>query len=618
MKSVMSCCIQKSSAGRIISFILAFAMIAGTLFVMTGCKNTPEKKATGVYGGVDISKLTSRDITIVSHFDPGVTREATPIGKTVKWWEQTTGGKVNLKVIAADIYPTKLMAMIGAGTPADIVMVDQRGWMPRLAVLNVIQPVDEFINKDEFLPKETRLYDSFMWKGKHYAAYVNGAWGYSLWYNKTMFQNNGVKTPREYWDEGNWTWGTFLEVAKELTMDSDKDGKTDKWGFANWGIEVWPASNNAMMTKTNDNGTVDIVWNNKEFVDSAQFAADLINKHKVWSPDLGYHVQNFKAGNVAMSAGANDFVKQFCQGMKDEVDNAPFPIGPDMNKDDIKYVGYSLFFGLGKGAKNVDGARAFLAKMRAAEKEMDEKKIIDPESNYALLTEEQIETCEYVDSKVILNYESGFGSWEQNRWAFWGDILFQGVPVSTALQKYKPILEKDIKDTLESEFVEVEQFKPVPAETFESGDAAKFIVTSNGLPESSKNVKVGLATGSESIDKTTSLKIEYPASEDWAIMLRTDETKIKLPSYHRYIIKFDYKVVSEEPVNMYLTIRPKATIESDEVSHGFVKLTAKPGEVAKFEGQIDVLTSSKDNVLVLIGENKASTVIIDNFEITEG
>lgn len=601
-----------------IAVIISVFLMLALSIPMVGCKENAANTGKGTYGGVDISKLASTNVSMVSHFDPGIKRETTALGAAAKWWKDNTGGTIDLKVIAADIYPTKLMAMIGAGTPADIVMVDQRGWMPRLAVLNVLEPVDDYVVKADLQDYEQRLYDSFTWKGKHYAAYVNGAWGYALWYNKTLFTNNGLKTPREYWDEGNWNWTTFLEVAQELTQDTNKDGKTDQWGYANWGVEVFPAANNARMTKTNDNGTVDVIWDNKEFVESAQFEADLINKYKVWSPDLGFHVQNFKAGKVAMSAGANDFIKSFCEGMKDEVDNAPFPLGPNQDKNDIKYVGYSLFFGLGKGSKSLDASRAFLGKMREIDKDMRVKNVVDPESNFALMTKEQIETCNYVDSKVVLNYESGFGSWEQNRWNFWGDILFQGVPVATALEMYKPLLQKEIKDTLESVFVEVKQYTPVPAETFESGDLTKFLITTAGLPESSANVKASLATGDKALDGTTSISFAYPAAEDWAIIARTDETKIELPSYHRYVIKFDYKVTSDGPMNLYLTIRPKAGIATDEVSYGFVKVACEPGVKATFEGNIDVLEASKDNVLVIIGENKEAEIVIDNFQITEG
>ncbi len=613
---------KKWKPGR--GFIRLTAVLIVISLLVTAIVSCDKKdevnKGSGIYGGVDISKLESANLTMVSHFDPGITRDKTSLGRAAKIWEEKTGGKVDLKIIAADIYPTKVMAMIGSGNPADIIMVDQRGWMPRMAVLNVLEPVDDYVNPDDLLEHEKRIYDYLTWEGKHYAAMVSGAWAYALWYNKTMFEANGVKTPREYWEEGNWTWDTFLEVARELTQDTDRDGKIDQWGYANWGVEVFPAANLGFMTQANVDGTVDIIWDKKEFSNAAQFMADLMNKYEVWAPDLGYHVQNFKAGRVAMSAGANDFVVQFCQDMKDEVDNAPFPIGPDVDPDDVKYIGYSLFLGLGKGSKNIDAARAFIAIMREEEEKLRESDEIDPESNLAYLTKEQIETCEYADSLVVLNYESGFGNWENNRWNFWTDILFENVPVATALEMYKPLLQNEIKETLESVFIDIKPFKPQPMETFESADLANFLITSADLSSLEVGVKASLAEGSDALKGTTSLKIDYPQSDDWLIFARTDHKKLELPSYHRYNIKFDYlvKTDSDKIFNIYLTIRPHATYEEDDVSYGFVKVSCNPGEKATFEGYIDVMDASSDNVLVFIAENSEAEIIIDDFEITEG
>lgn len=143
-----------------------------------------------------------------------------------------------------------------------------------------------------------------------------------------MFTNNGVKTPREYWEEGNWTWDTFLEVAKELTQDTNNDKATDQWGYANWTPDVFAMANNASMARTNANGTVEIIWDQGPYKNSIQFAQDLMNKHKVTPLDYSYHVNAFKGGTLAMTAGDRSFLKSMCEGMNDEVDNAPLPLGP--------------------------------------------------------------------------------------------------------------------------------------------------------------------------------------------------------------------------------------------------------------------------------------------------
>jgi len=50
------------------------------------------------------------------------------------------------------------------------------------------------------------------------------------YYNKTMFENYGVKTPKEYFMEGQWTWENFMKCAEEMTKDIDSDGKIDTYG----------------------------------------------------------------------------------------------------------------------------------------------------------------------------------------------------------------------------------------------------------------------------------------------------------------------------------------------------------------------------------------------------
>jgi len=53
------------------------------------------------------------------------------------------------------------------------------------------------------------------------------------YYNKTMFENYGVKTPKEYFMEGTWNWENFTKCAVEMTKDIDSDGDIDTYGVNN-------------------------------------------------------------------------------------------------------------------------------------------------------------------------------------------------------------------------------------------------------------------------------------------------------------------------------------------------------------------------------------------------
>ena len=66
------------------------------------------------------------------------------------------------------------------------------------------------------------------------------------YYNKTMFEDYGVKTPKEYFDEGKWTWETFLKCMEETTKDVDSDNTMDTYGLPgdSWGNVVNPWAQN--------------------------------------------------------------------------------------------------------------------------------------------------------------------------------------------------------------------------------------------------------------------------------------------------------------------------------------------------------------------------------------
>lgn len=208
----------------------ASALLIGTA-LLAGCDGGGGSKGTGTYGGVDIAKLEKTDIQLVAHYDVGLDNEKSAIGKTVKWWKENVGGNVSLNVVSADIYPTKIMGMISANNSPDLVAVSSGNWMPRFPVANIIEPVDPYIKKDDLLDYEKMPFEDLSWKGQHYALYTMGSWANASGTTRPCSPTTASRRPREYWEEGNWTWDTFLEVAKELTQDTNNDKATDPVGL---------------------------------------------------------------------------------------------------------------------------------------------------------------------------------------------------------------------------------------------------------------------------------------------------------------------------------------------------------------------------------------------------
>ena len=44
--------------------------------------------------------------------------------------------------------------------------------------------------------------------------------------------------PQELYNQGEWNWDKFMELAKQATKDTDNDGKIDVYGFSGWPIDV--------------------------------------------------------------------------------------------------------------------------------------------------------------------------------------------------------------------------------------------------------------------------------------------------------------------------------------------------------------------------------------------
>lgn len=72
--------------------------------------------------------------------------------------------------------------------------------------------------------------DMCNYKGQSYGVVSPWSGGTLFYYNKTLFEQYGVKSPAEYYKEGNWNWDTFETCITEITKDTDGDGKMDIYG----------------------------------------------------------------------------------------------------------------------------------------------------------------------------------------------------------------------------------------------------------------------------------------------------------------------------------------------------------------------------------------------------
>lgn len=119
-----------------------------------------------------------------------------------------------------------LIGSINSGEKPDFCMATQA--FPAVANMGLIQPFnDEQKAKISDIVGESWLQ---MYRGEAYGVLPPWTGAETVKYNRSMMERYDVKTPQEYIDEGNWTWETFMKVARECTKDIDGDGKLDTIG----------------------------------------------------------------------------------------------------------------------------------------------------------------------------------------------------------------------------------------------------------------------------------------------------------------------------------------------------------------------------------------------------
>lgn len=133
----------------------------------------------------------------------------------LKGFTEKTGIKIELVNVPQTGYMSKMVSLIAAGNAPDV-FVDN-GEFP--VSLKIAQPVNNYINlKDPVWSQAHLKYGTFNNK----AYLVNGenvCWNFvmGMFFNKKVAEENGLKTPYDYRDEGNWNWDTLTQFMKDYS-----------------------------------------------------------------------------------------------------------------------------------------------------------------------------------------------------------------------------------------------------------------------------------------------------------------------------------------------------------------------------------------------------------------
>ena len=205
-------------------------------------------------------------------------------------------------------YERKMMTMIASGLSPDIIWVPGKTFL-QYCEKGIFLPIDDFVKKDKFDLGDffDLCLEEYTYRGKLYG--LSKGWGCDvIYYNKELFDRAQIDYPKD-----NWTWGECLDTAKKLTLDFDKNGRLDQYGFdpqvKNFSSSfAWIWSNGGEIL--NEKKT-QCLLNSPQAIEALQFFLNFKTAYHV-TPSYEKSGQDlpelFYTGKIAM-AGSNSFLR---------------------------------------------------------------------------------------------------------------------------------------------------------------------------------------------------------------------------------------------------------------------------------------------------------------------
>lgn len=206
-----------------------------------------------------------------------------------------------------------------AGTSPDVMYITNE-FMPQMIEKGILLPLDDLIERDgidmsAFLPKTV---EDLTFHGKLYAYPIHFSTS-MLFYNKQMFDEQGIPYPDE-----TWTWETYRDTADKLTQVRQDTGRIEVFGALVPDYQILIGGFGGRIFDENDR----CVANSPENIEAIRFGVSMMGKQAPTSAQAmdTTDMQLFSNGRLAMFIGRTWQLPQLIQHMGDTPwDVAPVP-----------------------------------------------------------------------------------------------------------------------------------------------------------------------------------------------------------------------------------------------------------------------------------------------------
>lgn len=311
---------------------------------------------------------------------PSVEADKEILGKAIRKFERQNNVQVELQVIPWDSLYQRILTATTSGEGPDVLNIGNT-WSAALQATGAFMPYDEEAmrtigGRDKF---EAAPLTSTGAAGETPTAVpLYSVPDAGLFYNKAMFEEAGIDTPPETWDE-------FMSAAEELTRDTTGDGEIDQWGMAIAGGEAIDNIHRGFVLSRQQGGAFfdeagNPTFDSPENVRAIKQYVDLVTEQKVASPvaaetDGTLVRTQFADGDAAMMLGPINTIGTLAErGMQeDEFGVAltplpdPLPPGGEEVRGYVSGSNISIF----NNSDNMEGALEFVKFMTGTEQQTE-------------------------------------------------------------------------------------------------------------------------------------------------------------------------------------------------------------------------------------------------------
>lgn len=359
---------------KLVSVLLATVILT---MLLAACSGGGSSSAAGSTGGAGASAAStgaapSGDATELTIAMWGDEARAAAYQETLAPFCEANNCTVNIELIPIGDFFDKLASQLGAGTAPDIFwLADAKegtfikgDWCLDLSeTLNA----DPAYKLDDFY--EDAIYSTdYDGSGSIYGVpFSFGA--RPIFYNKTLFEEAGVKTPAECVADGTWTYETMFDLAAQITA----------WDATKIGLKLWCVGQNtngvqmfadllpAYGTNLVNADSTEFTLDNEAGVSVIQMVYDSMytnGGHAKPGDDTA-----FVSGNIAMARETYSYMTSLADGsIEFEYDLVPQPEGPEGTSAPL-YTGYAYWCANATG-KNTDLAARMIQFLTTPENQL--------------------------------------------------------------------------------------------------------------------------------------------------------------------------------------------------------------------------------------------------------